>query len=927
MLNFEDSDIEILIEKYENSHNIPENRKLYFDCIMDYISNGSVKANKKETLTESQEDIYSLFENNIILMEQELEKSYKQAQDYILPQEEIDKIYTIGEKLMFSQDVMLGIIHSYEKKSGILKFREEEERKKILASMTRFELYGKEIAFTKEQCVGIVLGKEYRKNYYEIESSFLDMYNQDCKKEDYWDNLNKRVITLIDIVYKSMIKGLEDRDVPEEIILNIDYMGVFKEYWIPLFDKIDYQYNVICLGKEGAEYYRQFRKENRGRFVGGGFGLEGALKGIATAGALNLATGVAHSAFNFVGNIKDELKRSHQLRNLFGDELKEEILKMFMKTVEKIYHIELRIWEEQGLKNKGFKLFYEEIKLNDFYYKMLQERPFDKRLYEKALKKFGDENQELEQLGEFTGIDVLKLKEQSLNDKFSNAEVDEDNGEAVLLAIQKMKTKLGYQGKAKAEIDIRKRIDELKEEKVSVYDLETVGSFSSGCIRKPPLKDGKKRVYKNEQELKKKKELREEFISVYNGIDYKNISSIDDAFNKLKANNKESQIGESIIKDLDQYLKSKLKITSISVNKDWRLEWSSDKDVQLESVQQYEESLQRREEIKEIWNESFSLERKYEVYMQMKRNLGELKWEYKFVESMYNNLEWEKLFSSMPSIMEEDFVYLEQDGGLEVPELCPIQRDGTWVLDEGKSFPVSDKNLAYEIRKNNEAVKIIWSTIKFYDEDDIRFKLEKMYMYRSKNALYEKVTHTLSEILSDVENTNNIKYGTTANGESYRKEKQILDQIERIDWRARGYGNVINTLWDGKKVLELKEARKENLTSTYSQNWMKKRTDSVVSSYKSAKERSERTSSVFKSFMFFVIFVIALFFGIALFFASAIIGKILAIALVWWRWRKWRDEAENNEYERRWQQNKKRECEIWDSLIEVRNDKIYFKND
>lgn len=47
-----------------------------------------------------------------------------------------------------------------------------------------------------------------------------------------------------------------------------------------------------------AEQYRDARKDSRFRVVGGGFGIGGAVQGMATAGAINLVTGMAHSVFN-----------------------------------------------------------------------------------------------------------------------------------------------------------------------------------------------------------------------------------------------------------------------------------------------------------------------------------------------------------------------------------------------------------------------------------------------------------------------------------------------------------------------------------------------------------------------------------------------------------------------------------------------------
>ncbi len=56
--------------------------------------------------------------------------------------------------------------------------------------------------------------------------------------------------------------------------------------------------------------YREVRKASRGRVVGGGFGLGGALKGMATAGVMNATTGMVHSIGNAVGNMGSSMSAS-----------------------------------------------------------------------------------------------------------------------------------------------------------------------------------------------------------------------------------------------------------------------------------------------------------------------------------------------------------------------------------------------------------------------------------------------------------------------------------------------------------------------------------------------------------------------------------------------------------------------------------------
>lgn len=66
--------------------------------------------------------------------------------------------------------------------------------------------------------------------------------------------------------------------------------------------------------------YRAARKAGRGRVVGGGFGFSGAVKGMATAGAMNMGAGMLHSIANGLGNAVSEAKASSAKDDFFKNQ-------------------------------------------------------------------------------------------------------------------------------------------------------------------------------------------------------------------------------------------------------------------------------------------------------------------------------------------------------------------------------------------------------------------------------------------------------------------------------------------------------------------------------------------------------------------------------------------------------------------------------
>lgn len=88
----------------------------------------------------------------------------------------------------------------------------------------------------------------------------------------------------------------------------------------PMFNELEDlfgAYKNIIQQNEDEHEYREQRKENRGRFVGGGFGLGGAISGSLKAAALNMATGLGHSVFNSIGNAISNYEASKKLKELY----------------------------------------------------------------------------------------------------------------------------------------------------------------------------------------------------------------------------------------------------------------------------------------------------------------------------------------------------------------------------------------------------------------------------------------------------------------------------------------------------------------------------------------------------------------------------------------------------------------------------------
>ncbi len=109
-----------------------------------------------------------------------------------------------------------------------------------------------------------------------------------------------------------------------------------------ILQNIEEQYVQIVGRQEEMEQYRKERKDSRGRVGGFGFGLGGYMKAAATAGAINLTTGILHSAVNAVGNLGTAISTSNAkerllksgINNELSDAIYEDIMSVHLVAVE-----------------------------------------------------------------------------------------------------------------------------------------------------------------------------------------------------------------------------------------------------------------------------------------------------------------------------------------------------------------------------------------------------------------------------------------------------------------------------------------------------------------------------------------------------------------------------------------------------------------
>lgn len=190
-----------------------------------------------------------------------------------------------------------------------------------------FDIDGYTLTFAKET---VIFGNIYYMFYPYILQGMQDIESIYQQTEDL-DSLLKKLYSLSffeNIMSKpvqlalSICTEYHEYDITEKTILqtnSYDLAGKFHNAisaWELALNPILEQYQIIYQEAQEEKEYREYQKATRTRLQGGGFGLTGALSGMAKAGAVNLATGAIYSAVNAIGNSNTDKKTRKKLNSL-----------------------------------------------------------------------------------------------------------------------------------------------------------------------------------------------------------------------------------------------------------------------------------------------------------------------------------------------------------------------------------------------------------------------------------------------------------------------------------------------------------------------------------------------------------------------------------------------------------------------------------
>lgn len=273
------------------------------------------------------------------------------------------------------------------------------------------------ISFSEQEILYNKIRIKYQKLAREIVYDYEKKYKEFNDADGFLKDGNVVVMDYINTLLDEMVSmtiNLGIYDISKESLIN-DYGQYFLSPWLDAYESIEEKYIALDATEEEMNRYRTARRQNRGRFVGGGFGIQGALKGTVKAGALNMVTGAAHGLFNIVGSVTSSIIKSSKKSNIYNDESTLTCLSnglfnsiiAFANVYSDCCGIEIPKYND----NKVFNLLSNIEKIpNEKKAEILSEciklNPYNEEVYYEAIRNFGDPNGEIDCIARYFGLDI-----------------------------------------------------------------------------------------------------------------------------------------------------------------------------------------------------------------------------------------------------------------------------------------------------------------------------------------------------------------------------------------------------------------------------------------------------------------------------------------------------------------------------------------
>lgn len=431
---FKENELLAILQKYEEKSKTRDKIELYNFLFRETIDPDVDEELFKEELNEEiailelspeeSAEVQKMFEDNVLKFSGYVDEAYKNcSKEYLLNQKQILQLTAILNDLFRIDDMDERETRQYINHTNHLSGRYEKIAAKYSLNLEkklaeRFEpktviWKGEEIFFDGKYQFEQYIHEEYEQAILQ----FNERYERISKgNSDAMSQVNGWINDFEGLIIKGFKELEEYLQIPTyDYIVNIQNTAERVRKSVKSKQR---EWGDINEQQENARKYRENRKEHRNRFVGGGFGLSGTIKGVVATGAMNVATGAAHSMINAVGNAVTDGIANRERKDLMGSldyiqatmysSVRNNIKSLFKDIQKESNNLlpELDYFEETLLRKEMLNID-ESIK-DDFARKILIRAPYSPSTYLLVMKLYGDEleKEELQQFANEFHIDI-----------------------------------------------------------------------------------------------------------------------------------------------------------------------------------------------------------------------------------------------------------------------------------------------------------------------------------------------------------------------------------------------------------------------------------------------------------------------------------------------------------------------------------------
>ncbi len=244
-------------------------------------------------------------------------------------------------------------------------------------------------------------------------------------------NIRKDMDRAFEKIVKQVLPIFHKRDIYD---LNTEtFVNRYVKEYISIVEaaeNVKDKYEEIIAAGEYEKAQREYEKENRSRWEGGGYGISGALKGYAQASLLNAAEGLMYSARNRIGDAETDRKVRNAMDNVVKNSgIQEECIDAFFEAVTGIKKGMMRALMEYT--DTEFEIISQsdaerasnivaavvnddipEEKVKSQLIKAWNLDPLNEDIYKELFLRYGDYDNSIEEVGNYFSINVKEIKEE-----------------------------------------------------------------------------------------------------------------------------------------------------------------------------------------------------------------------------------------------------------------------------------------------------------------------------------------------------------------------------------------------------------------------------------------------------------------------------------------------------------------------------------